>query len=75
MQFSFRSMSAGGRALHGLSAVAVDLNEAYAAARRFAASIVACSPGEHDWSGRRIDVLDDSDRHQISLPILKIQSS
>ena len=75
MQFSFRSMSAGGRALHGLSAVAVDLNEAYAAARHFAASIVAGFPGAYDWSGWRIDVLDDSGPHQISLPILKVQSS
>ena len=75
MHFSFRSVSAGGGALHRLAIVAADLNEAYAAARRFADSIVAGSSGRHDWSGWRIEILDGSGRRQISLPILEAQSA
>ncbi len=71
MHFSFRSVSASGEALHRLGIEAADLNEAYAAARRFAAGIVTTSAGGRDWSGWCIAILDGSGRHQISLPIIE----
>lgn len=74
MQFSFRSVNPRGDVLHSFGFGAADLNEAYAVARRFAASLVAGAPEGKDWSSWSIDVLDGVGRHQISLPMADARS-